>query len=129
MDTNVKGTSLRELAQQSTTLCALMEGRNKIDTADIMKKYPDGFTVKEVAFVPTGDEEGREYPVVTIAEDDTVFYCGGYVLNNMFLQLCCKLGNIESVNEALAADGGLKMRLEKAKSKTSKRDFTKVIIL
>lgn len=128
MDTNVKGTSLRELAQQSTTLCALMEGRNKIDTADIMKKYPDGFTVTEVAFAPTGDEEGREYPVVTIAEDDTVFYCGGQVLNNMFANLCDKLGGLEDVNAALAAEEGLKMRLEKAKSK-NKREFTKVIIL
>lgn len=120
--------SLRVLAQQSTTLCALMEGRNKIDTADIMKTYPDGFTVTEVAFAPTGDEVGREYPVVTIAEDDTVFYCGGQVLNNMFANLCEKLDGLENVNAALATEGGLKMRLEKAKSK-NKREFTKVIIL
>lgn len=81
--------SLRQIAQDLTSLSPLMEGREKIKTSDLIKKFPDGFEVSEVDIVQ--QDSDTRYAVIVPKEDPSIFYTGGLVLTKIvdaWLQAC-----------------------------------------
>ena len=56
--------NFRQVAQDATSLSELMAGRTKVDTADVIAKYPEGITVTAVDLVEYEKQgEPVEYPV------------------------------------------------------------------
>ena len=69
--------NFRDLARKATTLSELMENREKIQTGEVIKNFPDGITLNAVDVIKTSDVK---YPIFTFVEDSTTFDCGGIVL-------------------------------------------------
>lgn len=117
--------NLRQLAMDATTLSHLMSGREKISTDELIKKYPDGFTLVACDWCP--DENGEAYPVFHIEEEPTKFYSGGIVLSKVVTAWEESLGDLEAVNAILSSEG-VQVKLETGKTKRN-QNITKVIIL
>lgn len=111
---------LNELAKKASGVSAITEGKTKISTEEVIKRYPNGVTIKAVDMFGTGDDR---YAVVNIAEDDKVYFFGGKAITGMvdeFIATCD--GSIDVVNMHLS-DEPVKIRLTKGKTKNG-RDFT-----
>lgn len=67
MANNFLKESMLKVAQRETSLSRLMEGREKIKTEDIIKKYPNGVTLTEFDLVTIDDST---FPVFAFAEND-----------------------------------------------------------
>lgn len=98
-----------DLAKKATTLSPIMEGRDKIAVADIIKYYPNGITINAIDMITTTDRFGEDstYPVFTFVEDNTKFGFGGVVFKGIvvaWLNACD--GDIESCNEQLKMEPG-----------------------
>ena len=114
------------IARRETTLSPLMEGREKLETDDIIKLYPDGFTIIEFDVVNAGLDS---YPVLIFKEDTEKFIFGGTVLKNICNGWVEQFdGDIESASNALKSAGGVKMKFEKTRTKNG-NNLTKPIIL
>lgn len=125
MGNEVTKKSLKQLAQEAVTLSPLMNGRDKVSTEEIIKAYPEGFTVAAVDMVET---ETESYPVILMKEDNNVFYCGGVVLKKIVSGWIDTYGTADAVNEALKAED-IKIKLEETQTKDKKKSLTKAIIL
>lgn len=115
-----------EIAKKKTTLSELMNGREKIETDDIVRDYPNGITINSFDIVSTGEDR---YPVVTYAEDDGKYLNGGIVLNKIcdgWLEYFH--GDIEQANMSLAKAGGVKCVFKKSKTKSGNNITTLDII-
>ena len=119
------------LAQRATTLSPIMEGRDKITTEAIIKKYPDGITLDGFDMVTTPDKDGNPntYPVFTFAEDPSVFLYGGKALHDVAtLWLSHLEGDIEATSTALKASGGVKVKFTSTRTSAG-RNFTKIEVI
>ena len=119
------------LAKRATTLSAIMEGREKITTEDIIKNFPDGITITEFDIVTTPDANGNPstYPVIAFAEDNTKFLYGGKALNDVVTTWLANFeGDVETTSNALKAAGGVKIQLTAGKTKQG-RNFTRVDVI
>lgn len=119
-----------DLAKRATTLSVIMTDREKLSTEDVINLYPDGITVTEFDVVTTLDANGAPstYPVLAFKEDDTKFIYGGKaIMDIVTLWLSHFEGDVETTSKALKSSGGVKMRLEAAKTKQG-RNFTRVIV-
>lgn len=113
----------RDLAVKATTLSDLMEGRDKIDTEELINEYPKGFTVEDLDLCTTGDEPLWVY---TIKENDDVFAFAGAVLKKIFdACLAACEGDLDALREEF---DGLKIKLTSGKTKKNK-DITLVEVL
>ena len=113
----------RDLAVRATTLSDLMDGRDKIDTEDLINKYPKGFTVDDLDLCAIGEETLWVY---TLREDDNVFAFAGSVLKKIFdacLSSC--EGDLDTLRNEF---DGLKIKLKSGKTKKGK-DITLVEVL
>lgn len=118
--------NFRETAKRATELSELMNGREKIDTGELIKKYPDGVTITAVDMIETTD---ATYPVLLIKEDDKVFYTGGIVLKKIVDQWLDMFDrDAEKCSEELTKDGGVMVKLEETKTKKN-QNVTKVTVL
>lgn len=114
------------IAQETTSLSPLMQGRDKIQMEELMKEFPNGVTVMEFDMV---ESDTGAYPVFTIAENPHVFACGGRILANICLAWTKDYhGDIEAASNELKAAGGVKMRFYAGRTKTG-NNLTKVEIL
>lgn len=119
--------NFKQAAIGATTLSALMDGRNKISTDDIIRKFPDGFTIDGFDIVTQND--GTQYPVFTIAEDGSIFYCGGIVLLKVAKQWATDYhDDICTASNALSEFGGVKVKLTESKTKNN-NSITNVTIV
>lgn len=125
MSKEVQAKSLKQLAQEAVTLSALMNGRDKVSTEEIIKAYPDGFTVAAVDMVET---ETESYPVLLMKEDDNVFYCGGVVLKKIVSSWIDSYGTADAVNAALSKED-IRIKLEETQTKDKKKSLTKAMIM
>ena len=119
------------LAKRATTLSAIMEGREKITTEDVIKNFPDGITITEFDVVTTPDANGNPstYPVIAFAEDNTKFLYGGKALNDVVTTWLANFeGDVETTSNALKAAGGVKIQLTAGKTKQG-RNFTRVDVI
>jgi hypothetical protein len=112
----------------------LMSGRDKMDTEELIKKYPDGVTIDFIDNVNMSQEDGEAENVwifVTEEQPDK-FTFGGFVLAKIFNNILAEFEGdydamIEEYNSSLKEDK-LRVKLERAKTKT-KREITKVTVL
>lgn len=124
----------KKIALDATTMSELMNGRDKMDTEELIKKYPDGVTIDFIDNVNMSQEDGEPENVwifVTEEQPDK-FTFGGFVLAKIFNNILAEFEGdydemIETYNSALKEDK-LRVKLERAKTKT-KREITKVTVL
>lgn len=118
--------NFRKQAQAATSISGLMEGKTKIRTAELIKDYPAGVTIIGFDLIPGKD---GSYPIFAIAEDPSVFFSGGAVLQNIVADWMADYGtDIDRANEDLRAEGGVKIRLEQGTTKAG-RSITRVTVL
>lgn len=124
----------KKIALDATTISELMNGRDKMDTEELIKKYPDGVTIDFIDNVNMSQEDGEAENVwvfVTEEQPDK-FTFAGFVLAKIFNNILSEFEGdyaemIETYNSALKEDK-LRVKLERAKTK-SKREITKVTVL
>lgn len=117
----------KQAAQKATTLSDLMTDKTKLNTEDLIDKYPDGFTITAFDIVSTDAE--TTFPVFSIKEEPDSFYCGGAVLMkivNNFIEGFH--GDIDAASNELGRAGGLRIRLEESKTKKG-NSLTRVFIV
>lgn len=123
----------KKIALDATTMSELMSGRDKMDTEEIIKKYPDGITIDFIDNVNMQQEDGDENVWIFVTEEQpNKFTFAGFVLAKIFNNILAEFEGdyaemIETYNSALKEDK-LRVKLERAKTK-SKREITKVTVL
>ena len=119
--------NFRDLARKATTLSELMENREKIQTSEVIKNFPDGITIAAVDVIKSSDVK---YPVFTFLEDPTKFYCGGIVLSKIVDTWVTEYnGDLGMLNHDLAESGGVKVKLTETKTRDGKNNITQVEVL
>lgn len=123
----------KKIALDATTMSELMNGRDKMDTEELIKKYPNGVTIDFIDNVNMQQEDGEENVWIFVTEEQpNKFTFAGFVLAKIFNNILDEFEGdyaemIESYNSALKEDK-LRVKLERAKTK-SKREITKVTVL
>jgi hypothetical protein len=123
--------NIKKIAQKATTFAEIMEGKDKIETRDIIKYHKDGITINAAEKVSIADEKSENgmstFYVFTYKEDKTKFAFAGFVLNKIFDDIldACE-GDIEVFNKALSE--GLAVQLSEGKTK-DKQQITLVKVL
>lgn len=123
----------KKIALDATTMSELMSGRDKMDTEELIKKYPDGVTIDFIDNVNMQQEDGEENVWIFVTEEQPdKFTFAGFVLAKIFNNILSEFEGdyaemIETYNSALKEDK-LRVKLERAKTK-SKREITKVTVL
>lgn len=123
----------KKIALDATTMSELMNGRDKMDTEELIKKYPNGVTIDFIDNVNMQQEDGEENVWIFVTEEQpNKFTFAGFVLAKIFNNILAEFEDdyaemIETYNSALKEDK-LRVKLERAKTK-SKREITKVMVL
>lgn len=123
----------KKIALDTTTMSELMNGRDKMDTEELIKKYPEGVTIDFIDNVNMQQEDGEENVWIFVTEEQPdKFTFAGFVLAKIFNNILSEFEGdyaemIETYNSALKEDK-LRVKLERAKTKT-KREITKVTVL
>lgn len=118
--------SFKQSAQESTLLCKLMSGREKMTTEDVAGKE---LTIVAFDFAPKFDQNGNPvadpstgeqdvFGVVTFKERRDKYYNVGTVFTKV-----CKVwaaafsGDAEAASQALEKEGGVRVRFTEGKTK------------
>lgn len=123
----------KKIALDVTTMSELMNGRDKMDTEELIKKYPEGVTIDFIDNANMQQEDGEENVWIFVTEEQpNKFTFAGFVLTKIFNNILAEFEGdyaemIETYNSALKEDK-LRVKLERAKTK-AKREITKVIVL
>lgn len=123
----------KKIALDATTMSELMNGRDKMDTEELIKKYPEGVTIDFIDNVNMQQEDGEENVWIFVTEEQPdKFTFAGFVLAKIFNNILSEFEGdydamIEEYNSSLKEDK-LRVKLERAKTKT-KREITKVTVL
>lgn len=123
----------KKIALDATTMSELMNGRDKMDTEELIKKYPNGVIIDFIDNVNMQQEDGEENVWIFVTEEQpNKFTFAGFVLAKIFNNILDVFEGdyadmIETYNTALKEDK-LRVKLERAKTK-SKREITKVTVL
>lgn len=123
----------KKIALDATTMSELMNGRDKMDTEELIKKYPNGVTIDFIDNVNMQQEDGEENVWIFVTEEHPdKFTFAGFVLAKIFNNILDEFEGdyaemIKTYNSALKEDK-LRVKLERAKTK-SKREITKVTVL
>lgn len=123
----------KKIALDATTMSEIMNGRDKMDTEELIKKYPEGVTIDFIDNVNMQQEDGEENVWIFVTEEQpNKFTFAGFVLAKIFNNILAEFEGdyaemIETYNSALKEDK-LRVKLERAKTK-SKREITKVTVL
>lgn len=123
----------KKIALDATTMSELMNERDKMDTEELIKKYPNGVTIDFIDNVNMQQEDGEENVWIFVTEEQpNKFTFAGFVLAKIFNNILAEFEGdyaemIETYNSALKKDK-LRVKLERAKTK-SKREITKVTVL
>lgn len=118
--------NFKESAKKATVISAIMQGREKIETEDIIKKYPDGITVIAFDIVRIKDSDGTisEFPVCAFKEDCNKFFFGGAVLKKIIGEWVSEGENndlsIPEISDNLFEQGGVKMKFSAGVTKQKK---------
>jgi hypothetical protein len=123
----------KKIALDATTMSELMNERDKMDTEELIKKYPNGVTIDFIDNVNMQQEDEEENVWIFVTEEQpNKFTFAGFVLAKIFNNILAEFKGdyaemIETYNSALKEDK-LRVKLERAKTK-SKREITKVTVL
>lgn len=126
----MKALNLRKTAQKAVVLAEIFEGKDKIDTADIIKNHPNGIHINNIEFITmTGENGDEQFWAYTFDENPNVFAFSGFVLAKIFNELLAQCeGDYEELYESFRAAGTLNVRLSVGKTKKG-QPITKVDIL
>lgn len=125
--------NFKKIALDVTTMSEIMNGRDKMDTEELIKKYPEGVTIDFIDNVNMQQEDGEENVWIFVTEEQSnKFTFAGFVLAKIFNNILAEFEGdyaemIETYNSALKEDK-LRVKLERAKTK-AKREITKVTVL
>jgi len=125
--------NFKKIALDVTTMSEIMNGRDKMDTEELIKKYPEGVTIDFIDNVNMQQEDGEENVWIFVTEEQpNKFTFAGFVLAKIFNNILAEFEGdyaemIETYNSALKEDK-LRVKLERAKTK-AKREITKVTVL
>lgn len=123
----------KKIALDATTMSELMSGRDKMDTEELIKKYPNSVTIDFIDNVNMQQEDDEENVWIFVTEEQpNKFTFAGFVLAKIFNNILAEFEGdyaemIKTYNSALKEDK-LRVKLERAKTK-SKREITKVTVL
>lgn len=117
--------SFKSKAVSATTLSKLMENRTKISNDELMTKYPEGVTVTGFDWMK-GDD--GKYPVCVFSENENECFFGGTAMTSICDAWMDGYNSPEECSEALAKEGGVKLKFTKDKTKQN-RSFTKVEVV
>lgn len=114
--------NLKKVLSKATSFSAIEEGRTAVDTDDMIKYYPDGFTIIAAEAVQLENPEngtGYFYDVL-FKEDTSKFYRTGMILTKALDELmkACN-GDKEVFDTELAR--GAKVKLTQSKTKTGNK--------
>lgn len=126
----------KKSAQETTLLSPIMVGRDKLETEDILNQ---DLTIIGFNFAPKFDEKGRPvvdddtgavdtFGVVVFAEYPDKYYCVGTVFTKVCKTWAAAFSSPEEASDALADEGGVKVRFTSAKTKKG-NNLTAVEIL
>lgn len=107
------GFDFKAAAQKATVLSPLMEGKDKLETVNILKK---DLTIIAVDMVQTST---AEYPCIIFKEYPDGYYCGGMVLKKIVAEWLASFDSVDNLNTELENSGGVKIRLYSSKTKTN----------
>lgn len=126
----------KEMAQDSTSLCKLQSGREKMETDDILGRP---VTIIAFDFAPKFDKEGNQifnedgtpdtYAVFVFAEFPDLYYNAGKVLTKVAKAWAeAYEGDCEAASAALEESGGVQIEVEMGRTNAGK-NLAKVKIL
>lgn len=118
-----------EVATNATTLSEIMNGKTKKKQKEIITQYNGVITITGFDIL-AGTKNGNsfKYPVLTIAEDVSIFFTGGAVLLKICEAWMEGFETCAACSEALAAEGGVKVKLTETTTKAG-NNLTSVEVL
>ena len=118
-----------EIARKECILSAIMDGKAKISTEEVIKKYPNGITIIgfDVISLDNG-EDNNMFPVIVFKENPAECFFGGTVLTKIVTEWVEVCGDVESANNELAESGGVRIKMTAGKTKAGK-NITKIDII
>lgn len=128
--------NFKQVAQENTLLSAIMVGRDKLETDDVINKE---FTIIAFDFAPKFDQNGRPvfvgdtdevdtFGVIVFAEMPDKYYCVGTVFTKVCHAWAAPFSSPAEASEALAAQGGVRVKFTPSKTKKG-NNLTAVEIL
>ena len=120
--------SFKETAKKATSGSFITEGREKIDMEDVIRLYgKTGVTITGCDMLK--DKKGNPFGAFTFKEDETKFFFGGQVLNEIAKEWVVDFdGDFKAMSSALADEGGVKVLLDTKKSKNG-NTYTSVEVI
>lgn len=120
--------NFKQAAQEATTLCALMAGREKLDTPDVVDRE---LTIIAFDFAPKFDDKGNvildqstgeadTYGVIQFEEMPDRYYCVGAVCTKVCKMWAAPFDTVEEASAALKSEGGVKVKFTNSKTKSGK---------
>lgn len=127
--------NFKQVAQENTLLSAIMVGREKLETEDILDKE---LTIIGFDFAPKFDQQGKAimdengdvdtFGVVVFAEHPDKYYCVGSVFTKVCHAWAAGFESPQDASAALAAEGGVRVKFSASKTKKG-NNLTAVDIL
>lgn len=127
--------NFKQVAQENTLLSAIMVGKEKLETDDILDKE---LTIIGFDFAPKFDQQGKPianemgevdtFGVVVFAEYPDKYYCVGAVFTKVCHAWAAGFSSPQEASAALAAEGGVKVKFSASKTKKG-NNLTAVEIL
>lgn len=127
--------NFKQAAQEATLLSAVMVGREKLDTEEILNQE---LTIIEFGFAPKFDKDGRAlvdengeadtFGVVVFEEYPNKYYSVGAVFTKVCKAWAAPFATTADASEALRAEGGVKVKFTSSKTKKG-NNLTAVEIL
>lgn len=127
--------NFKQVAQENTLLSAIMVGKEKLETDDILDKE---LTIIGFDFAPKFDQQGNPianemgevdtFGVVVFAEYPDKYYCVGAVFTKVCHAWAAGFSSPQEASAALAAEGGVKVKFSASKTKKG-NNLTAVEIL
>lgn len=121
--------NFRNAASKELSLSPLMEGREKIETEDLIGGEYTVIAFDFITTVDIKDKKEKTYPVVNFEELPDKFYLGGALLSKVFSVWAAEFdGDFEECSVALAESGGVKFRFSKSKTRSG-NNITKIEVV
>ena len=128
--------NFKQVAQENTLLSAIMVGKEKLETEQIINKE---LTIIAFDFAPKFDQSGNriidpntgevdEFGVVVFKEIPDHYYCVGAVFTKVCKAWASAFNSAAEASEALAAEGGVRVKFTPSKTKKG-NNLTAVEIL
>lgn len=128
--------NFKKVAQENTLLSAIMVGRDKLETEEVINKE---LTIVAFDFAPKFDQTGNPvvdektgevdtFGVVVFKEMPEKYYCVGAVFTKVCRAWAAPFESAKEASEVLTAEGGVKVKFTPSKTKKG-NNLTAVEIL